>query len=87
MATLYRANGTAMPVKPKKGKQFSIKELQDFVGGHVELIPIPGHYLVVNEAGRLLELEYNSQATRLVHQFGYDYVVGDAVYIECNQID
>ena len=87
MATLYRANGTPTPIKPKKGKRFTVGELQKLVGGYVELIPIPGHYLAVNEDGKLLDLNYNSNATRLVHQFGYGYVVGDAVYCDAEQID
>lgn len=85
MATLYRANGTKKAIKPK-GKHFSIKELQDAVGGYIELLDLNSHYLIVNENGRLLDLHYNSEATRLVMQFGYDYIVGDAVYCEKTQI-
>jgi len=81
MATLYRANGEKKTVKPK-GKTFSIKELQDAVGGYFELVDLNDHYLVVNENGRLLDLNYNSNASRLVKQFGHDYIVGDALYCE-----
>lgn len=85
MATLYRANGKKSVIKPK-GKHFTIGELQDAVGGNIQLIDLHDHYLVVNANGHLLDLHYNSEATRLVYQFGYDYVAGDAVYCEKTQI-
>ncbi len=53
-------------VKPKDGKYFKYKELTAFVGGMVEIVPMPsGRYLVCNEEGQLIELEKNDEATKM----------------------
>jgi hypothetical protein len=51
-------------VKPKNGKSFSYEELREFVGGMVEIVPMPdGRSMVVNEEGKLSGLEHNVKAS------------------------
>lgn len=81
MATLYKTNGAKIYVAPKNKKKFTLRELQDLVGGFVSQFKAgSGHVLVVNEDGRLLDLQHNRKASELVKQFGYVPIVGDAVY-------
>lgn len=81
MATLYKTTGEKIYIAPKNKKKFTLRELQDYVGGFVAQFRVgKGHVLVVNEDGRLLDLQHNRKASELVHQFGYADIVGDAVY-------
>lgn len=79
MATLYKANGERIAIKPRRRK-FTIKELQDAVGGYITYISFNGNYLVVDEDGLPKELPYNRNASRIARQFGYGPIVGDAVF-------
>lgn len=67
MARLIRANGTEEYIVPT-GRQWSLKELQDAVGGYIEMMPgIDPVRIVLNEEGRLRDLPANAVATRIVH--------------------
>ena len=85
MATLYKTSGEKVEISPKNGKRFSLVELQKLVGGYIEYIHLKGHILVVNEDGRLMNLPVNPGATQLARQFGYDFIVGDAVYCKTRE--
>lgn len=53
-------------VSPENGKKFSLKELQGYVGGLVEFVPLPsGKLMVVNEEGKLDGLPVNENATAI----------------------
>ena len=86
MATLYKTNGAKIHVSPKNKKKFTLRELQDLVGGFVAQFKAgEGHVLVVNEDGRLLDLQYNRRASELASQFGYPPIVGNAVYCKAEE--
>jgi hypothetical protein len=72
-----KANNEAPLVEPE-GETWTIKELQELVGGHWELLGVPSkdRVLVVNELGKLLNLPLNKNATDLYQR---DTIVGDAV--------
>ncbi|MBQ0161100.1 MAG: DUF3846 domain-containing protein [Bacteroidales bacterium] len=60
MAQLYKANGEAFSVHPKNGTDFELEELQEMVGGLIEIVHLPkGMIAVVNEEGMILELPLN----------------------------
>ncbi len=60
MAKLVKTNGEVSEVQPANGTDFSLEELQGFVGGMIELVDLPEDMLmVVNEEGLLLGLELN----------------------------
>ena len=71
-------------VKPLNGKDFSLKELQNFVGGLIEIVQLPlnkNYIMVVNEMGKNEQLPINETAT-LIYQLegGSDTIVGNALY-------
>lgn len=78
MAQHIKADGTITEVHPAKGKKFSLKELQGFVGGYIELVTTrtPVRHMYVNEEGMLDNLPYNAAATALIHP---KYVLVDGV--------
>ena len=69
-----------------------LKAAQEFVGGMVQGIEFPnGHYMIMNEEGKLMGLPLNPEATTLwratftkdKYLFGYDdFVVGPAILIK-----
>lgn len=79
MATLIRASGTEKEIAPTNKKHFTLKELQGYVGGYIELVETAGssgsELLVVNEEGLLVGLRPNVRASCLA---GVP-IVGDAV--------
>lgn len=90
MAKLYKTNGEVLEVEPENGSDFSLEELQDFVDGHIEVVSMSDReYMVVNEEGKLMNLPYNENATRVYNKtIGavVDYIVGDALVCNKNQI-
>ena len=81
MPTLYKTNGVKIKIERKR--PFSVGELQEYVGGYFELIPLGNHYLVVNEEGRIYGLPVNESATNIARQFGFNaIIVGDALFTE-----
>lgn len=82
-----KANGTRQEVAPKNGKDFKLDELQQMVGGNIELAEtVDGRYLVANEEGRLKELPVNQLATEL-YIYGYhSVIVGDVVVCDKKMI-
>lgn len=90
MAKLYKTNGEIVEVEPKNGSDFSLEELQSFVGGYIEVIPlIDNEFMVVNEEGKLRNLPYNSTATEVYNyalDWNTDFIVGDALVCKKTQI-
>lgn len=92
---LIKTDGTTEPVAPKNGTDFSIHELQAFVGGYIEMLTISvlGYgekFMVCNEEGKLRGLPYNSAATILYqHSVNWngDYIVGDVLLCDVDMID
>ena len=70
----------------------TLKEAQAFVGGYVEGISMPnGDYLIMNEEGKLQNLPFNEEASKLwkdtFDNDNYmtgrnDFVVGNAILIK-----
>ena len=86
MATLIKSDGSNVELNPFNGKDFSLEELQQAVGGYIEIVPIDKEFdMVVNEEGKLYGLPVNEQATRLYRRVRYtdDVIVGDVVL--CNK--
>ncbi|RPG05655.1 MAG: DUF3846 domain-containing protein [Pelagibacteraceae bacterium TMED247] len=83
MAVLIESNGSDKQVEPSEGSEFSLKELQGYVDGYIELVYLAnGKILVVNEEGLLKRLPLNNKASLLARQ----PIVGNVVMIEPNQI-
>lgn len=88
MTVIYKSNGDIIETSPKNGKDFSLKELQEIVGGYIEIIDLKDGYMVINEEGKFLDLPLNADATTLymcVTNIN-DYIVGDVLICPKNQI-
>lgn len=82
-AILFDTKGGAKGVFPANGTDFTLEELQGFVGGYIEIIDITDKVImVVNEEGKGA-LEPNGMATVLAKAHGaifpHDYIAGDAL--------
>lgn len=88
MAYIYKSNGEIIETSPKNGKDFSLKELKEIVGGHIEVVNLGDGYMVVNEEGKLIGLPFNLNAT-IVYQISTkigEHIVGDVLVCPKNQI-
>lgn len=82
-ATLIRSNGEVSDVTPAGGK-FSLKTLQAYVGGYIEMIPFSeDKILVCNEEGLLNNLPYNLSASLMAGRA----LMGDIVIIPLSSLD
>lgn len=92
MATIYKANGQVVDnYKPKNGKTFELSELQEIVGGYIEIVNLrDGRMMVLNEEGKMYGLAINNNATKIFNKgfsYAYDVIVGDVLVTEPNYID
>ena len=89
MATLIKLNGTKETVQPKNGNIFSLEELQKYVGGYIEIVPInygeyEGKLLIVDEEGKIkIGAEINFAASKIANQA----IVGTVILIDKCQIE
>lgn len=82
MATLIRATGEQITVKPASGGKFTLEELQGFVSGFIERIDL--------ENGKALQMKRNIATTVCLQQRGClqgDYIAGDAVILDYSEED
>lgn len=71
MATLIRATGEQITVKPASGGKFTLEELQGFVSGFIERIDLEnGKAMYINEDGKALQMKRNIAATVCLQQRG-----------------
>ena len=92
MARHYQTNGAAKEVHPK-GKTFTMKELQEYVGGYFTPVRLDGNNVMLCcEDAMPRGLEPNRKATeiaaehRLLHLFG-GAVLGDVLIVNNNEWD
>ena len=85
-ARLYCTDFTIKEITPANGIYFTLEEMQENVGGLIQIIPLDGEghedrLLVVHEEGKLIDLPYNLPATLIwVLYYGdTDYVSGNAI--------
>lgn len=91
-AILIKTDGSKREVKPKDGERFTLEEMQELVAGYIEIVHIgESQILVVNEMGKLYNLDLNDQATALARNHNSisaeDYIVGDAVLMDNELLD
>lgn len=84
MAKWIKANGETIEVNPKNGTDYSLEELQGFVGGYIEIVRMDDeHFMVVNEEGKVYGLPINMTASMLIMS---DTIVGDVLVCKSNEI-
>jgi|15BtaG_2_1085339.scaffolds.fasta_scaffold08164_3 uncharacterized GH25 family protein len=87
MAILIKANGRKKTVSPDNNTDFSLKELQKYVGGSIQMVQTKDdRVIVMNEEGKIKKLLPNKRATKLYEYGEYDYIVGDVLVVQKNQI-
>jgi len=86
MAVIIKSDGTvekAVPV-PKINQ---LKFLQKVVGGYIEIVPTKeGTLIVLNEEGKLLNLQHNKKATNLYINGHEDPIVGDVIILKHDEL-
>jgi hypothetical protein len=88
IAKLIQPDGQVIPVEPKNGTDFQIEELNEMVGGYIEIVRPPsqqGAIMVINEEGKLKGLPFNLLATMTANLAG-DHIVGNAVLCGPDQV-
>jgi hypothetical protein len=86
MATIYRVDGTLEPVTPATGGEFTLDEVQNIVGGYVELVRLTKGFFLVDEDGRYKGLPLNLQATALATlSHGPLTIVGTALHTNAKE--
>ena len=63
-----------------KDKAPNLEELQDMVGGIIQVIQLKDKQIIIDEEGKLKGKEFNGEATELWN-VTYDVIVGDAVVL------
>lgn len=88
MAKIYKTNGEIIETEPKNGTDFSWEELNDIVGGNIEIIFLPNELIVLNENGKINNLPTNKLATKLYRNsvLTLDYICGDALLCNREQV-
>lgn len=89
MGRLIRANGKEEEKHPFNRKYYNLSELQDFVGGYIELVHLnKDRVLVVNEEGWQLGLPYNRKASALATRSlrRNIFIMGAALLCNSNEI-
>ena len=85
-ALLYKTDFSVEEIQPANGRHFELEEMQAYVGGFIEIIPLDDEsledkLLVVHEEGKLIGLPVNFLATLewMRYYRDTDYVSGDAI--------
>jgi hypothetical protein len=89
VSTLYGAAGSKINVRPRNGQQYGLDELQGFVAGLIEIVPLNEELLmVVNETGKLDGLPVNIEATKIwMRHYGpTDIIMGNALVCSLDEI-
>ena len=84
---LITPRGEIQEAAPKRGAAFTVTELQDMVGGYIEVIDVNGGVVVYDSDGAQKEKLYNEKATKLIldsNQEWDGFVAGNAVF--CHKI-
>ena len=91
MATLIRATGEQMTVKPASGGKFTLEELQGFVSGFIERIDLQnGKAMYINEDGKAMQMKRNISSTVCLQQrwcLQGDYIACDEVILDYSEED
>ena len=89
-AHVYYHNGDFQETQPKNGTTFELEELQEIVGGYIEVIRLnDGRIIIVNEEGLNLNLPVNIEATNILRRdhSTTQYIVGNAIVCDADMIE
>ena len=89
-AHVYYHNGDFQETQPKNGSTFELEELQEIVGGYIEIIRLnDGRIIIVNEEGLNLNLPVNIEATNILRRdhSTTQYIVGNAIVCDADMVE
>ena len=89
-AHVYYPNGDFQETQPKNGTAFELEEMQEIVGGYIELVHLnDGRIIVVNEDGLNLNLPVNIEATNILRRdhSTTQYIVGNAIVCDSDMVE
>ena len=84
-----KSNGETIIVEPKNSTDFKYEELREFVGGSIETVILKNNeIMIVNEEGKLNQLDINADATNIyIQSYGLkDFIVGNVLLTKINNI-
>lgn len=82
MGKLIKTDGTIKDVKPENGKFYTLKEMQDYVDGYIQVIDLGrSGCMIVDEEGKIRGKAVNVEATKkaIKHLMFGDFIVGDVL--------
>jgi len=83
MARLIPARGVMLTIKPANGREFTLEEMQKYVGGYVEEIRgLKGEIILADEDGLAKRLCPNIEASEIAGR----WIVGDVLIVEPTEI-
>lgn len=91
-AKLYCHSGEVREISPLNGSEFTLEELQGFVGGYIEIVSLDDDTIMcVNEDGKFLSsCQPNRLATEIAHSHNAimeeDYICGCALVCPARMI-
>lgn len=87
-AQVLMTDGIVLKAEPKNGTDFLLEELQQIVGGYIEVLYLSkSQIMVVNEEGKLLGLGLNYNATLAAQMAGIDdIIVGDVLVCDTEMV-
>lgn len=88
---VIRVDGTVELVVPVKGKHFTLKELQGYVGGYIELLSPwlfeePDWCVFIDEDGRMKNKLVNHAVTMMLTHPPFGGLVGDVLFVRRGQV-
>lgn len=90
MAWLYKTDGEREEVFPKNGTDFSLEELQTFVGGYIEVLHMKDDLIMVIIEDGKLRCNFNRFASVIAQIKGAisrdDYICGNALVCKTKEV-
>ena len=87
MATLIKTNGVKTNLTPQNKTDFQLTELQKIVGGLIQIVKTKdGRTMVINEEGKINNLPINQKASELYQYNEFDFIAGDVLICNENEI-
>ena len=87
MATLIKSNGEEINVSPNNKRVFQLDELQNYVGGFIEIVRTKDNkMMIINEEGKINDLRVNTKASEIYQYSGFDFIAGDVLICNENEI-
>lgn len=88
--TVYTPENGKWLCEPKNGTTFELEEMQEIVGGYIEVIRLnDGRVIIVDSQGKALNKAVNIPATNILRRdhFTTDYIVGTAIVCDADMVE